>query len=250
MKKIKKNIPKIDTQEFLTRFKEFNRSNTITLFGMMKGITLSTFGYVLLNNLIKYGIVFDGRSIIYILLGASFIAMILTYDSAFFGSIFSSSIPNSISTFSIFSLSCFEFLIIVILLPIKNDSFIQLTIEEQVNYWFLFFAFFNLSGALVQYNETRILIKKEHFLEIELQKLVESYKKIDRTNLIMAGISGLFYLGVYFCFFSWKIKSIESQFALSLFALFILFSALISHHIQRRKIIIDILKLNDNKAST
>ena len=126
MKKIKKNIPKIDTQEFLTRFKEFNRSNTITLFGMMKGITLSTFGYVLLNNLIKYGIVFDGRSIIYILLGASFIAMILTYDSAFLVPFFHLQFQIQLVRFQFLAFLALNFLIIVILLPIKNDSFIQL----------------------------------------------------------------------------------------------------------------------------
>ena len=215
-------------KEFTERYLNSARDSIINIFGIMKGITLGALGLAGLSNLLLYqeGQI-ENPSTIFIILVTNIFAILLTYDGANLGALFTTK-SNWWTSISWVILTLFEFSLMTIMIPLKD-----LPISEiRITYWFLFLGIFSLASCSVIVNETQVLLSKSDFEDLKLWEITKSYKKSQLFPIILSFLSSVFFIVVYI----FQINDcgiLQNQLHLVIIGLSILVFAFFGNHITR-----------------
>lgn len=148
--------PKISSEHFHSRAVELAGGHLLFVFGIMKGISIAAAAVVIADIILNaWGTIYNSIAIIdgilevavkIALFCTSFQVMLVTYDGAFFGTLFISKIPGRKETTYNFIQAGLEFLLFAILAPqIFNipDSKSTINLDNLV-IWFCVFSLYGL----------------------------------------------------------------------------------------------------------
>lgn len=255
-------MSRISRHEFIKRSQGLSSSNLMFIVSIMKGLSLGA-SVVVIFNLVVDGFFSNTHTIDSVdlftrilLLVISLLVIMITYDGAFFGTLFLYHIPRSHDTFLVFLQAGLEFLLFAVLLP---SFFLIDTVAENniVNAQILWCSVFSLYCILARLIITTALKNIQYNrYDIDLSLVIQYYKnamKKEKKSSIFSAAIGVILL--FICLYEeyWMIANgwlflfiIIIKITLLSFLLFELINAFNDQHLQR-KVIAKMLNANSKR---